>query len=283
VRIAVLPGAFLRLLKFGWMVTRMLLEFAVRIWLCGRASDIRARAAWLQKWSDRTLRFLRVRVERRGHPPLSGILVSNHLSYLDILVFASAQPMVFLAKSEVRRWPVCGWLARCGGTLFINRNRKTDVIRAAEEFRAVIDRGVVLGLFPEGTSSDGRQVLPFRSSLFEPASREQWPVSPAWIGYRVSNGSVEDDVCYWRDMTFLPHFLGLLTRDWIEATVLYGSAAPAARDRKEMARELHSRVCELAQRGGGGGSPAVKPGRLPVDSASLEPAGGSAKPAVNPG
>ncbi len=173
------------------------------------------------------------------------MLACNHLSYLDIAVLAAAQPMVFVAKSEVRHWPVLGRLARCAGTLFVRRDRKSDVTRFNDAFAAVVNAGVVLGLFPEGTSSNGRQVLPFHSSLFEPAVMSHWPVTPAWIGYALPDGSVEDEICYWRDMTFLPHFLRLLARKNIEATVAYGTALPPGLDRKHMARELRRQTCEL--------------------------------------
>jgi lyso-ornithine lipid O-acyltransferase len=174
------------------------------------------------------------------------VLACNHLSYLDVIVLAAEQPMVFVAKSEIRRWPVFGRLACWAGTLFVRRDRKSDVTKFNEAFAAVVNERVILGLFPEGTSTNGRQVLPFYSSLFEPAAASCWPVSAARIGYTLAEGSVENDICYWGDMTFFPHFLRLLTRKQIQATVAYGPALPAGLDRKEMARQLHQQVGELA-------------------------------------
>jgi 1-acyl-sn-glycerol-3-phosphate acyltransferase len=234
--------------RFSWIVVSSSLDYVFHIWLRGKSSSVTERARWLQYWSSRTLADLNIRVHRHGVPPADGMLVCNHLSYLDIVVLAAAQPMVFVAKSEVRRWPVLGRLARCGGTLFVRRDRRADVKKNNDALAAVVNAGVVLGLFPEGTSSNGRQVLPFHSSMFEPAVASRWRVSAAWIGYSLPGGAVEEAVCYWGDMTFLPHFLRLLAREKIEATVAYASSLPPGLDRKEMARQLHRQVGELAVR-----------------------------------
>ncbi len=232
--------------RVGWIVTLAAGDFIFSIRLRGKSSSLLARAQWLQRWSVRILKDLDIRVKRHGVPPAAGVLACNHLSYLDVIVLAAAQPIVFVAKSEIQHWPVFGRLARWAGTLFVRRDRRSDVTKFNAAFAAVVDEGVVLGLFPEGTSSNGRQVLPFYSSLFEPAVTARWPVSAARIGYALADGSVENDVCYWGDMTFFPHFLRLLTREKIEATVVYGPALPSGLDRKEMARQLHRQVGDLA-------------------------------------
>jgi lyso-ornithine lipid O-acyltransferase len=245
-------GSFLRgagnFSRFGWIVVRAAGDFVFGLWLRGKSSSICARAQWLQRWSGRVLTDLDIRVVRHGVPPAAGVLACNHLSYLDVIVLSAAQPVVFVAKYEIQHWPIFGRLARWAGTLFVRRDHKSDVKKVNDAFAAVVDEGVLLGLFPEGTSSNGRQVLPFHSSLFEPAVVRRWPVSAARIGYRLAGGSVEKDVCYWGDMTFFPHFLRLLAREKIEATVVYGPALPPGLDRKEMARQLHRQVDDLADR-----------------------------------
>jgi len=100
-------------------------------------------------------------------------------------------------------------------------------------------------LFPEGTSSDGTQVLPFRSSLLEPAARYGWPVSAAWIGYSFQEGSVEREVCYWGDMSFFPHLLNLLCKRGIQAHVVYRPQLAAGLDRKQMAKALHLEISRI--------------------------------------
>jgi 1-acyl-sn-glycerol-3-phosphate acyltransferase len=104
---------------------------------------------------------------------------------------------------------------------------------------------VVLALFPEGTSSDGRQILPFHSSLLAPIEHQNWTVTPAWLGYRLTDGSVEQDVAYWGDMTFGPHFLKLISKREIHAFVSFGDPLPMDLDRKEIARLAFAQVDAL--------------------------------------
>ncbi len=156
-----------------------------------------ARAEWMQRAARRVQASLNVTVDRRGPSPGPGLIVCNHLSYLDIVVLAAIQPVVFVAKMEVAFWPVLGGLARCGGTLFLRSSRKSDVARVGRLMPAIIERGVPVVVFPEGTSSDGRNVLPFHSSLLGPTVEHDWPITPVWIGYELTDGSVEEGICYW--------------------------------------------------------------------------------------
>lgn len=221
------------------------LDFVFRIWLTGRAGSAPIRARWLQNWSIRLCRILNVRVHYTGEPPRVGVLVSNHLSYVDVLVYGSIRPLVFLSKSEVRSWPVAGALTRCAGTLYIRRQDRGDVARLGTEMVPVVDAGLVLTLFLEGTSTDGKTVLPFKPSLLAPAHERGWPATGAFIRYEMVEGSVEKEVCYCGDMTFLPHFLNLLSKARIDAHVSFDSALSGMPDRKTLANELHSRVCRL--------------------------------------
>ena len=115
----------------------------------------RRRARWLRLWSGRLQSIIGLQVECRGRPPTRGMLVCNHLSYLDMLALTSAGEMVFLSKIEVGGWPLIGQIARASGALFVNRSRRGDVADLEPEFVAVIEQGVVLTMFPEGTSSGG--------------------------------------------------------------------------------------------------------------------------------
>jgi 1-acyl-sn-glycerol-3-phosphate acyltransferase len=220
-------------------------------WLCsilitGRLGDRRARARLLCRWARRIVRLVGCEVEVRGTPPDRGLCVSNHVSYLDIPVFGSLAPMLFVAKREVIFWPVFGqWAAMCG-TLFIQRERKGHVADVGRQMAPVLAAGVPLVVFPEGTSSDGSTVLPFKSSLFQPAVEHGWPVTPMHIGYEVGEGSVAEDVAYWRDMTLVPHLWRLLGLRRIRARLTFGEAIPAGTQRKEVCRRAHQAVLELA-------------------------------------
>ena len=186
-----------------------------------------------------------VQIEAHGPPPETGLLVSNHLSYLDILVLAELLPAVFVSKSEIKNWPVFGWLGRLAGTLFIERARRSDVGRMGAEIRAVLAGGHVVVLFPEGTSWNGRELLPFKSSLLEPIVGSPHPLSVSAIDYTLADGSVENDVCYWGDMTFFPHLVRLMSRKQVRVQVRFAAIGERATDRKELARQLHAAVSQL--------------------------------------
>jgi 1-acyl-sn-glycerol-3-phosphate acyltransferase len=187
-------------------------------------------------------------VRLQGRPPDHALLVANHMSYVDIILIATQIDAVFVAKSEVASWPVIGHLCRAIDTIFVDRSVKRDVVRVGREIRARIDRGLGVAFFPEGTSSDGTLVLPFRSSLLEVAAREAIPVHWTAIRYRVAEGEVpaEQSVCWWGDMEFLPHLRRLLGVRSFEATIRFCDEPIASDDRKALAGELRSAIASAA-------------------------------------
>src|SRR5207249_2593331 len=114
-----------------------------------RGRRLHARAAWLHGWCRFACRVLGVRVTTRGSMPASGLLVSNHLSYLDIIVLSSIRPCVFVAKRDVARWLLFGWLAHAAGTIFVDRERRFSSKKAVDLIRKAIAGGAVVILFPE--------------------------------------------------------------------------------------------------------------------------------------
>ncbi|HMO65577.1 MAG TPA: lysophospholipid acyltransferase family protein [Verrucomicrobiota bacterium] len=246
-----------RLGGFGAAAVFVAGEFILRRWLPGRARQAVERAAWLQ-WAARcTLRGLGVAARHHGAPPSRGLLVCNHLGYLDIPVLAAAQPLVFVSKASVRWWPLFGQLAAFGGTLFLRRDRRGHVADIAAQFAPIIEGGTVIGLFPEGTSSGGHTVLPFKPSLLAPAAQRGWPVTPAWITYAVEGGTVAEDVAYWGDMTFAAHLPNVAALPQVTGHVFYGEPVAGLTDRKELARRLHAEVLALKERHGGALRPAA--------------------------
>ena len=155
------------------------------------------------------------------------------------------RPCVFVAKREVRGWPLFGWLARSGGTIFVERNRRLAATTELSQIRAAIESRLLVVLFPEGTSSDGTAVLPFKSSLLQAAVSSGCPIAPAGITYRLARGSVANEVCYWRDMTLVPHLLNLFGKPKIESTIRFSSPMPRIGDRKALARALRAEVAAL--------------------------------------
>ena len=211
---------------------------------CGRLAQSE-RSRWLQHCSRRTLKVFSVVTESSGALPSAGLLVTNHLSYLDILVLVSLMPAVFVSKSEVKSWPVFGWFARLAGTLFVNRARRSDVTRMNSEITRILDGGNVLVLFPEGTSWNGSEVLPFKSALLEPIVGSTHPLTVAHISYSLADGDAANDICYWGDATFVPHLMKLMTKRQIKARVSFASVKTPAADRKELALQLHAEVSRL--------------------------------------
>lgn len=241
-------------LRFGfraiWFALELLLYVAAFLGLLLRSGGKPAqpaRSRWLQWCSRRTLRVFGVRYQASGAPPQTGLLVSNHLSYLDILVLVSLTPAVFVSKAEVKHWPVFGWFARLAGTLFVDRTRRSDVTRMNALIETALTAGNVVVLFPEGTSWNGSEILPFKSSLLEPIAGAKHPLTVAHLGYALDDGDAANDVCYWGNATFFPHLLNLMTKKHVRARVCFAAVPQPATDRKALAQQLHAEVSRLAR------------------------------------
>jgi 1-acyl-sn-glycerol-3-phosphate acyltransferase len=204
------------------------------------------RASWLHDACASALRRLGIDIATEGNFPSHGLLVANHLSYLDILVFSALSPCVFVSKKEVRSWPLFGLMAWMAGTVFVDRARSSDTHRANTEMTEALSDGAVVVLFPEGTSSDGSSVLPFRPALFEAAIKAGADISSACIRYEVEDGSAGNDVCYWGSMTFFPHLLRLLSKGKITARVRFSDEIKRFSDRKLAAQTTREMVASLA-------------------------------------
>jgi lyso-ornithine lipid O-acyltransferase len=172
-----------RLIALAWAIALALIEKKP-------GPSIRERAVWQQKQARRMLNALGTEVHMQGKVPAHGLIVANHLSYLDILVIASQAPMVFVSKSDVRQWPVIGLLLKSAGTILAERNRPMSATTTAGQIREVFESDLPVVLFPEGTSSDGRTVLPFKPTLFQIALDCQTTITPAAIHYSAEKGDI---------------------------------------------------------------------------------------------
>ena len=241
------PRAFTRSLWLAGELVLALIKFVALIAAHAGIPDRTTRARWLQNVCRRALRVFHLELRVTGPIPSSGLLVCNHLSYLDILVLGATTPCVFVSKCEVRRWPVFGWFASLAGTLFLRREKRSDAARMIRDMRREMETGALIVLFPEGTTSDGREVLPFKSSLLEPAARQPHGLSAGFLEYALNDGSVADEVCYWRDMTLAPHLVNLLGKRGLEARLCFTELHQASADRKQLARQLRSEVVRLKE------------------------------------
>ena len=171
-------------------------------------------------------------------------MVANHLSYLDIVILSAAMPCFFVSKAEVGRWPYFGRAARTGGTLFIDRKSRTSTAEVARQIAERLPLPVPVLLFPEGTSSDGSQVLRFHSSLFEPAVAARAPVTAASVRYVIDGGKRERDLCWFDDSLFLPHLWNALGTEGFSAEVTFGEPRFYP-DRRTAANVTHDEVASM--------------------------------------
>lgn len=214
--------------------------------LCGARRPV---TPWITVWVCRgALRLLGLEVTVEGRPMRGpGAFVANHASWIDIFALNAQAPMVFVAKSEVAGWPGIGWLARATGTLFVRREARTDV---AEQVRALADRlrvGERLALFPEGTSTDNRRVLPFRAALLSGLLAPELPpdlrMQPVTLAYAAPAGQDPRFLAWFGGAEFAPHALAVLAIRGGGLRVTFHEPIPVAgRDRKSLAAEAEARV-----------------------------------------
>lgn len=242
-RLAVrLPAAFLVTFLF-WVLLLVGTPFA---WAVGRLS--RWRGLMMGGWGRSLAALFGMRIRVEGRPPEEAqLIVSNHLSYMDIVLLGATLRCTFVSKAEVAGWPFIGLAARSAGTLFLDRARKRQLPEVAARMQERLAAGQGLVLFPEGTSTGGDRVLPFRSALLEPAASGGIPVGFASLHYRTPPGwpPAQESVCWWGEMTLAPHVLNLLRMPGFDATVAFGSEPLVASDRKLLAAKLHRAVSEL--------------------------------------
>ena len=196
-------------------------------------------------WASAVGRVIGMRAEVVGEPPKGPfLLVSNHLGYVDIVLLGAQLRCVFVAKSEVRGWPVMGWLCAAVDTLFIDRRNKRDIPRVTRAFEGILDGGRGVVVFPEGTSSGGAEVLPFRPSLLEAAARARMPVYYASVAYSTAQGCepASRSVCWWGEMEFVSHLVRLLKLPGFTARLVFGPTPIRADDRKQLAARLQREV-----------------------------------------
>ncbi|UWZ82319.1 lysophospholipid acyltransferase family protein [Occallatibacter riparius] len=202
------------------------------------------RALWLQSACRGVLRSVGVRCTVSGTPPTHGLVVSNHLSYLDIAVFSSVMPCVFVSKAEIAKWPYFGLAARAGGTIFLDRSSRASAAAAASEIAERLRLPVPVLLFPEGTSTDGSEVLRFHSALFQPAIDEHASVTAAALRYVPDGDLRESEYCWYGDADFLAHLWKLLRAPGFSAEIVFGEPALHS-DRRTAALANHESIVEM--------------------------------------
>lgn len=210
-------------------------------------------AEWLHQLCSRALRQMNVTLRCDGAFPERGVVISNHIGYLDIVAFAALHPCSFVAKAEMRRWPILGWMTTTVGTVYVDRGRGGSALRAATGMRAAAAAGVPVVFFPEGTTSNGACVLKFHSGLLMQSLEAQQPITAAFVRYRLTQDNrpgitVENTVSYWDNTPLLVHIFRVLALRGIEIDVRIADApiefSPGLR-RRLVAAEARAAVVEL--------------------------------------
>ncbi|HSH89402.1 MAG TPA: lysophospholipid acyltransferase family protein [Ramlibacter sp.] len=209
------------------------------------------REAKVQSWSLEMLAVLGIELEVHGEPPVTGpvLMVANHISWLDILVMHAARYCRFVSKADVKHWPIVGTLATGGGTIYIERESRRDALRVVHHMAESLERGEIVAVFPEGTTSDGRTLLPFHANLIQAAISAGAPVQPVALTFidRRTRATCFSP-SYVDDETLVGSVWRTLSGPPITAVVRYGVAQAAqGRDRRAWAADLRSAVDALRE------------------------------------
>jgi len=203
----------------------------------------------VQRWAERMLNLMGIRLTVQGTPPAHGpvLLVCNHLSWLDILTIHAARHVRFVSKAGVRHWPVIGTLATGAGTLYIERERRRDAVRVVHHMTEALSAGDVIAVFPEGTTSDGHRLLPFHANLLQAAISSGAPVQPAALRFAdAATGETSYAPRYVDDDNLLGSLWNTLKAPPLLAIVRFDESQPSlGRDRRAWAKTLHADVQAL--------------------------------------
>ena len=198
-------------------------------------------------WAKGVAAVTRLRITVEGKPPQAPFfLVANHLSYADIIALAAHLDCVFVAKSDVRDWFLIGFLCRSMEIIFVDRSKRHDLPRVIRLIEQAWRKKQGVIVFPEGTSSKGDQILPFKPSLLEPAVKAGLPVSYATLSYETPADEPPAylSVCWWGDMEFAPHVKEFLKLREVSARIRFGSETFLEADRKVLAQKLRDAIEE---------------------------------------
>jgi len=187
--------------------------------------------------------------------------VANHVSWLDIFAINSLATSAFVAKAEVRRWPVAGWLAALAGTVFIERARRHAVHQVIEQLRHRIREGFPVAVFPEATTSDGSTLLPFYGNLLEAAIAEGAPIVPIALRYLDRDGRPAAAIAYVGETTFVESLWMVLgERELVVDVQVLPPVATSGRNRHDLARELRGLISSGLELPQADTSPGTVPG-----------------------
>jgi 1-acyl-sn-glycerol-3-phosphate acyltransferase len=206
----------------------------------------------IKSWSRQLLAILNIGIQIEGQQMARGeggcLLVANHISWLDIFVLNAIHPSQFIAKSEVRDWPLIGWLSRRSGTIFIERALRQNASAINARVSKLLKQGACIGLFPEGTTTDGKQVGHFHSALFQPAIDAEIKTCPVTLRYQTAEGYPSQAAPFTGDTTLVQSIWRILRVPHFNALVVFTPAIPAAKENRRMlARAAQTAIAQEIQ------------------------------------
>ncbi|MCR4298559.1 MAG: 1-acyl-sn-glycerol-3-phosphate acyltransferase [Gallionella sp.] len=206
----------------------------------------------LKTWSRQLLDILNIGIRTEGQWTVRGeggyLVVANHVSWLDIFVLNAIYPSRFIAKAEVRNWPFIGWLCKRGNTIFIERAMRRNAASINQRVSFLLKQGVCIGLFPEGTTTDGKQVGHFHSALIQPAIDAGAMLCPIALRYQDKNGKQDNAAAFTGDMTLFRSIWRILRSPRFDALLAFTPAlATAGENRRVLARAAQQAVSQGLQ------------------------------------
>ncbi|HEX6708419.1 MAG TPA: lysophospholipid acyltransferase family protein [Albitalea sp.] len=236
-------------LRGAWRVARAIVHMLHGALICLAVFPFLDTARRLQRvgwWNAKLLRLLGISLHTSGTPHAGATLVvSNHVSWLDILVINAVHPLRFVSKADVRHWPLIGWLVAAAGTLFIERERKRDALRVVHQVAEALKAGDTIAVFPEGTTSDGRGVLPFHANLLQAAIVTGTPIQPIALRFADAAHAVSPAAAYIGDTTLLQSLWAIVTATRMSASVTWlAPEASAQAERRALGETLHGRIAD---------------------------------------
>ena len=228
----------------------------------------------LKNWNRQLLAIFNIGILIEGEQPAHGkggcLIVANHVSWLDIIVLNAIHPSRFIAKSEVNDWPVIGWLCRRCGTVFIERASRQNTSMVNRRISLLLGQDVSIGLFPEGTTTDGKQVGPFYSALIQPAIDAGIPLLPMALRYQGKEGKQEFAAAFVGEMTLARSIWNILRCTQQNALVVFTPALSAENaNRRILARAAHEAISQALQTMGAGPQTVLQPDESDIPNSRL--------------
>jgi 1-acyl-sn-glycerol-3-phosphate acyltransferase len=238
-----------------WKMVRFGLHIARGLWAIRFVFDrldAHQKQQRIQAWAQTLLTQLAIKLIVSGKPASQGpmLLAANHISWLDIYLILATCPCRMIAKAEVRQWPAIGTLAQAVGTVFVQRESPRDALRVVHHMAQQLLAGDVLAIFPEGTTSNGLQVLPFHANLFQAAISANAPVQPVALSFEdAATGQPSLVPCYIDDDTLLGSIWRVAIAQPLRVTLKFGEPQTSdGRSRRAWAADIQAEVNGLRQR-----------------------------------